>query len=189
LAAAVRLAAGLYASAGAMREVAAGRRLSNPLYDRVFIASSPEHPQTTGLMRPVVLLPPKACDMETTTLAAVVAHEANHAHWRDPLVGLFLSALAWVWPLPGFIVAAYWRQAAEVAATLAAERRTGCRLSELLPLAPGTEIAKSRPGVGLPAAALASAWAMFVVLLLWLYWHPAVLSIVCAFEAALAAWQ
>ena len=167
--------------------------LYNPFSDRAFIAEV-SLPATVGLCRPVVVLSHRALDLPPEPLGAILAHEAAHARWRDPLVGLVVEAAAWVWPLPGIVVAGMWRRAAERAADNEASARASARAWTAARSFYGvkdednTDSLKRPEGKG-PALAAAAAWAILFVALGRLLGQPAVMTVVCAFEAFGSAWR
>ncbi len=194
VAAAVRLTIALTTSRrSAAGAVAGARILHNPFCDRAFVASGKQLAVTIGLLRPVVVLDAKARELDAQVLGAVLAHEAAHARWRDPLVGTLVETAAWLWPVPGAIVARMWRRAAERAADVEGKRRAGpeawakarATLAEWADDPPDAH----RPDRAGPAIAAAGAWALLIAALAHLFWQPAVLSVICAFEAFAAAWQ
>lgn len=79
------------------------RRLARPVDGQSF--SESDHvdvPVTAGLLRPVVLVPASWRAWPADTLAAVLAHEGDHAARRDGLwltLGLVHRAIHWVNPL------------------------------------------------------------------------------------------
>ena len=184
-------------AARARRELAAAMSgaevLHNPFCERAFVADV-DAPAAVGLLRPVVVISRDARELPPEPLAAILAHEAAHARWRDPLVGLVVEAAAWVWPLPGIVVAGMWRRAAERAADQEAMARAGVEAWAAARSVYGAEDEEDfeglkRPeGTG-PAVAAALAWALLLVALGHVIWRPAVLTIVCAFEAFGGAWR
>jgi beta-lactamase regulating signal transducer with metallopeptidase domain len=60
---------------------------------RLRVSLEVETPQLTGLLRPTVLLPAKACALDPAELEMAIAHELVHVEQRDLLLGL-VPALA-----------------------------------------------------------------------------------------------
>ena len=72
---------------------------------RIRISSACAAPVTVGFFRPTILLPENWCEWSASQLAAVLAHESEHARRCDPLVqwlALFNRAIFWFHP------AAWW---------------------------------------------------------------------------------
>ena len=68
---------------------------------RIQISSACAAPVTVGCFRPTILLPENWRDWSASQLAAVLAHESEHARRRDPLIqwlALFNRAIFWFHP-------------------------------------------------------------------------------------------
>ncbi|MCD6352526.1 MAG: hypothetical protein J7M26_10435 [Armatimonadetes bacterium] len=157
---------------------------------------------TRGKLRPATFLSAElARTADGPTLRAILAHEADHVRWRDPLLHAAVASLAVAWPVPGLLLLREIRQAAEVAADAHARTRAGpeaCREAiELMgPLGAQEDVAErlralEESDTASPAGALAAgaSWLLVGAALLALYWQPIVLSLICLFETVAAAWQ
>jgi len=80
-------------------------------------------PMTIGLLRTRVVIPSRAMEeLSGEALEAVVAHEAAHARWRDPLVHAVMRIIRFtLWPIvPLHLIASLAAREAETAADLSA---------------------------------------------------------------------
>lgn len=197
----------------ALRSAALGRSLasvavplSNPFSPRVLSVSADASgtarapmAQTTGFLRPLVVVPEATMShMDSEAAAAVLLHELDHAFWRDPATALVLSALAWTFPGLGWVIYRQWRMHSERAADVAAAGRAGAaalvQATALLgrrDAGRGGGLCAAHGGLQRPTPALAAAlgWLLLFVAS-WPVFYPRVLmTLVCAFETTAAVWR
>jgi hypothetical protein len=154
---------------------------------------------TVGFLHPVLLMTAGALSgVSAGATSAVVAHERDHARWRDPLTQLLLGATAWCFPGVGWIVAVNWLRHSEHAAdtcarALAGEaawreamralggERTGLLLGDRLAAAEG-------PTSPSPAIAAAGGW-LLLAIAGWHWAYPFVaMSLFCWIDTTWRAW-
>ncbi len=78
------------------------RLATGTVRSRRLTSESCTSPITVGAFKPVVILPDEWTEWPEAQLGAVLAHEREHAKWRDPLVqwlALFNRAVFWFHPL------------------------------------------------------------------------------------------
>jgi beta-lactamase regulating signal transducer with metallopeptidase domain len=97
-----RLATGTILARRLIREAMVREAADASMAGSKIVSARCVSPVTVGWFRPVVLLPPSWGEWPDSKMAAVLAHEAEHVRWRDPLVqwlALFTRAVFWFHPL------------------------------------------------------------------------------------------
>ncbi len=154
---------------------------------------------TVGFLHPVLLMTAGALEgMSSGASSAVVAHERDHARWRDPLTQLLLGVTAWSFPGAGWIVAANWLRHSEHAADTVARATAGDAAWREALRALGGEgagllladrLAAAENPVSLsPAIAAAAGWVLLAIAA-WPFAYPYVaMSLFCWIETTWRAW-